>query len=73
MGNQIDLEKLPLSLKAKDISKILKISLLNAYNLCNSKDFPSVKIGRRIVIPRPAFIKWMENPHKKEGYGRRHG
>lgn len=55
-------EDLPLSLQAKDVSKLLKISLRNAYILCNSKTFPSVRVGNRIVVPRPAFIKWLENP-----------
>jgi hypothetical protein len=57
-----NLDELPLSLKVSDISKILDISLGNAYVLCHSEEFPSVAIGRRIVIPKLAFIKWLENP-----------
>jgi hypothetical protein len=58
-----EIEKLPISLKVTDISTVLGISIGNAYNLCHSKNFPSVKIGRRIVVPKLAFIKWLENPN----------
>ena len=61
IDNQID--RLPLTLDATDIAKILGISKQNAYILMHRKDFPSVQIGRRLIVPKLAFIKWMENPH----------
>jgi hypothetical protein len=33
-----------------------------AYELSHNKNFPSVQVGKRIIIPRPAIQKWMENP-----------
>jgi excisionase family DNA binding protein len=57
-----DLNSLPLSLTVADIAKILGVSKQNAYKLCHSKGFPSVRIGKRIIITRLAFIKWMEEP-----------
>ncbi|MFT4326764.1 MAG: helix-turn-helix domain-containing protein [Candidatus Woesearchaeota archaeon] len=61
-----DLNSLPLSLTVSDIAEILNISKQNAYKLCHSKDFPSVKIGKRIIVTKLAFIKWMEEPGQVE-------
>ncbi len=56
------LEELPLSLSVSDVSRILGIGRANAYELCHSNNFPAIVIGRRIVVPKLAFIKWLENP-----------
>lgn len=60
------IEDLPLSLTAKDIAKVLGLSLEHAYRLIHSKEFPSIQIGKRLVVPKPAFAKWMENPFYHE-------
>jgi excisionase family DNA binding protein len=59
-----NVDELPLTLTVKDIAKVLGIGKPNVYELCHSKNFPSVIIGRRIIVPKPAFIKWLENPKK---------
>jgi hypothetical protein len=61
------IEELPLTLTVGDISRILNIGKNNAYDLCNSIDFPAVKVGKRIIIPKLAFIEWMLNPKKQNG------
>lgn len=58
------IEELPLSLTVEDVSRVLGIGKQNAYELCHSEGFPSVIIGRRIIVPKLAFIRWMENPNK---------
>lgn len=57
-----DFDDLPLTLDANDIARVLGVSKQNAYTLLHRKDFPSVQIGKRLIVPKPAFIKWMENP-----------
>ena len=44
----------------KELSAKLGISLIGAYNLVNQEGFPSVRIGRRIVIPKDALDRWLE-------------
>ena len=51
---------LPLTLRADDIAAVLGISRAGAYNLMNSKGFPTIRIGRRMVVPRDKFVEWME-------------
>lgn len=56
-----EFSQLPLTLTPMDIKEILGISKANAYNLCNSKGFPAVRIGKLIRINRDRFIEWYNN------------
>jgi excisionase family DNA binding protein len=58
----MDIDKLPLTLNVGEVAAILGIAKAKAYELSHNKNFPSVQVGKRIIIPRPAFQKWMENP-----------
>lgn len=55
------LSELPLSLSAEDISYVLGISRSQAYALLHSKGFPVIKIGKRLTVPREAFLSWIES------------
>ena len=55
------LDQLPLSLNANDIAEVLNISRGNAYTLLHREDFPTIHIGKRMVVPRARFIQWMKN------------
>jgi excisionase family DNA binding protein len=37
-----------------------KISRRAFYNAINRGEIPSLRLGRRILIPRAAFLKWLE-------------
>ncbi|MBQ3557517.1 MAG: helix-turn-helix domain-containing protein [Oscillospiraceae bacterium] len=52
--------QLPLSLNANDIAAVLGISRANAYTLMRSKGFPTIFIGKRMIVPRDKFIEWMD-------------
>ena len=52
--------QLPLSLNANDIAAVLGISRANAYTLMRAKGFPTIFIGKRMIVPRDKFIEWME-------------
>lgn len=74
LGNRItNICELPLTLTAADVAKVLGISKQNAYSLCHSKGFPCKQIGKRLIIPKPAFTKWMENPFVFESEEKLHG
>ena len=51
--------QLPLSLNANDIAAVLGISRANAYTLMRAKGFPTIFIGKRMIVPRDKFIEWM--------------
>lgn len=57
-----NIDELPLSLTVEQVGDIMGLSKNNAYVLCHSKGFPCVTVGRRMIIPKLALIKWMESP-----------
>ena len=52
--------ELPLVLTVSDVQRMLGISRGTAYELAHRQDFPIVRIGRVIRVPRDAFLKWLE-------------
>ena len=60
MNNYTSLDQLPLALSAEDVAQVLGISRANAYALMHSKGFPTLKIGKRMTVPKDKLIAWME-------------
>lgn len=53
-------DQLPLALSAEDVSQVLGITRANAYALMHSKGFPTLKIGKRMTVPKDKLMEWME-------------
>ena len=53
-------DELPLMLSVPEVAAVLGISRAGAYELVKGKDFPSLKIGSRIVVPKEKFIQWID-------------
>jgi excisionase family DNA binding protein len=56
--DSINIGDYPLTLRVEDVQKILRLSKASTYELTKQKGFPSIRVGRRILIPRDAFFKW---------------
>lgn len=54
-------EDLPLTLSAPEVAEVLGISRAAAYVLVRSRDFPSLKVGTRILVPKDKFIAWISD------------
>ena len=54
-------EDLPLFLNAELLAKVLGVAVSSAYELMHEKGFPSVRIGKRFVVPREDLKVWIEN------------
>jgi len=54
-----------LTMNVTELSEQLGISKPTAYELTRRSDFPTLKIGRRIVIPVEAFQLWLTNASKQ--------
>lgn len=52
-------DELPLAMNAKDVAGYLNISLTCAYNVMNSKGFPTIKIGKRLIVTKENFLNWL--------------
>lgn len=53
-------DELPLFLNAETEAKLLGISPSSGYELMHRKDFPVLRIGNRMVVPKEKFRKWVE-------------
>ncbi len=53
-------DELPLFLNAKTVARVLGISPSSGYELMHRQDFPTLKIGNRIVVPKERFVQWVE-------------
>ena len=53
-------DELPLFLNAKTVARVLGISPSSSYELMHQRDFPTLKIGNRIVVPKERFVQWVE-------------
>lgn len=62
-------EELPLFLNAEIMAKVLGVSPSSGYELMHQQDFPVLKIGKRIVVPKEQFIQWEEQSTAGGGGG----
>ena len=53
-------DELPLFLNADTVAKVLGVSPSSGYELMREKDFPALRIGNRIVVPKESFIRWVD-------------
>ena len=59
-------DELPLMLSVSQVAKVLGISRTSAYDLVKKKDFPSITIGSRIIVPKEELILWIKNQIKSK-------
>lgn len=59
-----NLDNYPLFLSVGDIAEIIPICKRKAYALCKSEGFPCKIEGKKYIISKAAFEKWMEDYYK---------
>lgn len=59
-------DQLPIMLNADQLAQVLGISRAGAYQLMHAKDFPTVRIGKRMIVPKEGLYKWLEEKQKPE-------
>lgn len=60
MTSYTSFEQLPLTLCAEEVAQVLGISRANAYTLMHTRGFPTIKIGKRMVVAKDKLIAWIE-------------
>ena len=53
-------DELPLFLNSELVAKVLGVSPSSAYELMHQPDFPVLRVGSRMVVPKEKFIQWVE-------------
>ena len=52
-------DELPLFLNAETVARVLGVSPSSGYELIHEPDFPVLKIGNRLVVPKEKFVEWV--------------
>jgi len=60
MTNQTSYEQLPLMLNANQLAGVLGISRAGAYELMHSKGFPTLRIGKRMMVNKDHLARWID-------------
>ena len=67
MSNYKSYDELPLFLNAELVAKVLGVSPSSGYELMHEADFPVLKVGNRMVVPKEKFVEWVRQPTKGSG------
>ena len=59
--NKTSYDQLPIMLNAKAVAQTLGISRAGAYELMHSEGFPTLRIGKRMMVSKEHFIQWIES------------
>jgi excisionase family DNA binding protein len=51
----------PLTYTVEEVAELLQIGRNHCYEACASGQIPSIRIGRRLLIPRVALGRLLEN------------
>ena len=54
-------DELPLFLNAEMVAKVLGIAISSAYELMHETNFPALRVGNRIVVPKEKFCRCVES------------
>ena len=57
-------DELPLLLNVKQLADLLGVSDSSVYELIQEDDFPSLRIGKRIAVPKEELRKWISTHTK---------
>jgi excisionase family DNA binding protein len=60
-----------LTLKVDEAADLLGIGREKTRLLCNAGVIPSLRLGRRLVIPKARFLRWVDDPASQEALAAR--
>ncbi|MCM1061756.1 MAG: helix-turn-helix domain-containing protein [Eubacterium sp.] len=58
-------EELLLFLNAEVLANLLGVSVSSTYELMHDKDFPAIRIGSRLVVPKEKLQAWINAKTEK--------
>ena len=61
-------DELPMFINATLLAQLFGVSRASAYELMSEKDFPSFRIGKRILVTKEKLVEWIEGHSKKGGH-----
>ena len=56
--NDQEMQNLPFTLNAQQVADVLGIARNSAYTLMHSEGFPTIHIGKRLLVPKDKLLPW---------------
>lgn len=48
-----------MTLSVAEVQQALGVGRNTVYELVSRSDFPKIRVGRKIIVPRDAFLRWL--------------
>ena len=58
--NDQEMQNLPFTLNAQQVADVLGIAKNSAYTLMHSEGFPTIHIGKRLLVPKDKLLQWVD-------------
>ena len=58
--NDQEMQNLPFTLNAQQVADVLGIARNSAYTLMHSEGFPTIHIGKRLLVPKDKLLQWVD-------------
>ena len=58
--NDQEIQDLPFALNAQQVADVLGIARSSAYTLIHSEGFPTIHIGKRLLVPKDKLLQWVD-------------
>lgn len=52
-------DQLPVLINAEELAKLLGVSRTHAYTLMHAKNFPTIYIGKRMMVQKDHLLDWL--------------
>ena len=59
--NATRIEDYPYTLNAAQVAEVLGIAKNTAYTLMHSEGFPTIRVGKRMLVPKQKLLQWMDD------------
>ena len=56
-----DIENMPFTLNANQVAEVLGVARNTVYTLMHSEGFPTMHVGRRLLVPKEKLLQWMDD------------
>lgn len=53
-----------------ELSEVLGLSIRKTYELTRSENFPRIRVGRRILVPKQSLENWLQDESKTNEFER---
>ena len=57
----VSLDELPDFCSLEELSRVFQISRSTAYRMAAQGSIPSLRVGRRVIVPKEHLVRWIDS------------